>query len=166
MLWVMGSPGGHCKSLPQGQGLSYGGLMARSVILRPLCWCLYSSCSVSMVTAGHRRGLGPGFPNSIPQVLCPCLLPLTRSWMIPLKTTSIWVSDPAHTTAAYLGLVPMRAPQGHTECSGSHDLLFSQTLDSLVQHCRVRPKLITFCDYFLAPLPAPDQSGSVWFCTQ
>lgn len=80
-----------------------GGLMGRSVILSPLCWYLYSSCSVSRVAAGHSRGLGlekdrrPGFPNSIPlQTLCPCLLPLARSWMTLLKTISIWVSDPAH----------------------------------------------------------------------
>lgn len=77
--------------------------MGRSVILRPLCWHLYSSCFVSRVAAGHSGGLRlekdrrPGFSNSIPpQTLCLCLLPLTRSWMIQLKTISIWVSDPAH----------------------------------------------------------------------
>lgn len=69
--------------------------MARSVILRPLCWCLYSSCSVLMVTAGHRRGLGVEKEAWVPQ--------LHSSNPVPMSVPSDQVLDDPAEDNLYLG---------------------------------------------------------------
>lgn len=152
-----------------------GGGGGVSVILRPLCWYLYSSCSVSRVAAGHSRDLGsgkdrrPGFPNPMPpQALCPCLFLLNRSWMTLPRTISIWVSAHSHSSLPRAG--PREGSPGtqgmfRWPCACS-DLLYSQALESIVQCCRKRVRLIRFSAHSWAPLPAPNPSQSAWFCAQ
>lgn len=62
-----------------------------------------SSRVVAERTVGPGAGKHP-YPMP-PQVPPPCLLLLTRSWMIQLRTISIWVSDPAHPQSSLLGWV-------------------------------------------------------------
>lgn len=110
------------------------------------------------MTAGHSRDLGSGkdrrpeFPNPIPpQVLCLCLLLLTRSWMILPRTISIWVSDPAHSHSSSPRAGPSEgSPWTHRISRWPCPCMDSQALDSLVQHCSL--KSIRFSDY---PGPPP-----------
>lgn len=118
---------------------------------------------------GSGKDRRPGFPSPMPpQALCPCLFLLNRSWMTLPRTISIWVSAHSHSSLPRAG--PREGSPGthgmfRWPCSCS-DLLYSQALDSIVQRCRKRVRLIGFSAHSWAPLPAPNPSQSAWFCAQ
>lgn len=82
--------------------------MGRSVITEALLLvpvqfllCVQGGCRAqqgSWVRKGQKAWVPQLHSSSSPMPMC--LLPLTRSWMILLKTISIWVSDPAHSQSS------------------------------------------------------------------